>query len=311
MSRIDCSHQVQLSKKVKMSAHPKTKTLQILSDAEARALSQHLPGTVRSSDWVSLYSNARHGSSLTTLLARCAGWQPTLVVVEASVPPPEDFGSISSGNVGDGSGSSTKIPPPPGQTSGGAGGGATANVSVFGGFASGSPWKNMGRAFAGDGGSFLFSFPHGRRRGDFGGGVHAATTVTGKPSSYTNDTRTGGSGGGGGGGRSSAGIEPGLRVYPWAGSDRCFMTSSDEAGVGLGMGGGGDGGNFGFLLSADLRSGSTGPCETFGNPSLAVAPSGGGGGGGGSSGSVFDVLSLEVWGFRPAKAPEGLTLIAL
>ncbi|CAN0395163.1 unnamed protein product, partial [Hapterophycus canaliculatus] len=169
----------------------------ILSDAEARALSQHLPGTVRSSDWVSLYSNVRHGSSLTTLLARCAGWQPTLVVIEASVPSPSDFSSSSSGGGDIGGGGSSSNIPPPGQTSGG------------------------------------------------GGGTSP------------------------GGGGETAGVEPGLRVYPWAGSDRCFMTSSDEAGVGLGMGGGGDGGNFGFLLSADLRSGSTGPCDTFGNPSLA------------------------------------------
>ncbi|CAM9447701.1 unnamed protein product, partial [Scytosiphon promiscuus] len=242
---------------------------QILSDAEARALSGHLPGTIRSSDWVSLYSNVRHGSSLTTLLARCAGWQPTLVVIQASVPPPMDLGTSD--------GSAENIPLPPVRTTSGSGGGggagvgaSSATVVVFGGYASGSPWKNMGRAFAGDGGSFLFSFSPDRRRVQ-GGGDNPPSGGGGR------------GGGGGGGGSRSAGGDSGLRVYPWAGSDR-----------------------------ADLRSGTTGPCETFGNPSLTVpAVTSSEGGRGGSTGSVFDVLLLEVWGFRPAKAPEGLTRIAL
>jgi len=94
------------------------------------------------------------------------------------------------------------------------------------------------------------------------------------------------------------------------------MTSDGE--VGLGMGGGGGGGSFGFLLSADLRTGSTGRCETFGNnPLVGAAGSHGGVGGfaagigGEVNGSIFDVLSVEVWGFRAAKGPGELTRIAL
>lgn len=171
---------------------------------------------------------------------------------------------------------------------------------TFGGFASGSPWKNMGRAFEGDGGSFLFTFD---RAGDDG-----SSKPAGDQPPFEEDVILGGGGGG------SAGDGAGLRVYPWARKDRCFMTSDN--GIGLGMGEGGDGGNFGFLLSEDLRSGSTGPCETFQNPPLVPAAELSGGvegaaGVGPGRGAVFDVLSVEVWGFRAAKAPERLTRIAL
>lgn len=97
---------------------------------------------------------------------------------------------------------------------------------VFGGFASGSAWKKMGRSFAGDGRSFIFSLEKGRGQG-------------------SRDDREG------------------LRVLEWAGTDRCFMTSDE--GRGLGMGGGGRSGSFGFFLDADLRRASTGSCKTFGN----------------------------------------------
>ncbi|CAM9975875.1 unnamed protein product [Ectocarpus sp. 12 AP-2014] len=281
---------------------------QILSAAEARALANHLPATVASSDWVSLYSNARHGASLKTLLARCAGWQPTYVVIEARVTGPP--GSLS----GDGKASSSSSSSLPARGAGGDSGiegGVAAAASkveghsvalageeekhaaaaegtvVFGGFASGSPWKDMGRAFAGDGGCFLFAFD---RDDAFAGGE----TPIG--------IETPGAAGGG----------AALRVYPWVGSDRCFMTS--DAAVGLGMGGGGDRGNFGFLLNADLGSGSTGPCGTFGNPGLA-APSGRGAAeSSSSSGGVFDVVSVEVWGFQASQGRDddhGLTRIAL
>lgn len=163
---------------------------------------------------------------------------------------------------------------------------AVGGTVVFGGFASGSPWKDMGRAFSGDGGCFLFAFD----RDDALAGGETPIGI-----------ETPGAAGGG----------VALRVYPWVGSDRCFMTS--DAAVGLGMGGGGDGGNFGFLLNADLGSGSTGPCGTFGNPGLA-APSGRGAVESSSSGGVFDVVSVEVWGFQASKGrddDDGLTRIAL
>ena len=174
--------------------------------------------------------------------------------------------------------------------------GATEGAVTFGGFASGSQWKNMGRSFAGDGGSFLFAFA-----------AEGSSGSAGEQAPFEEDGIYGGGGG-------SAGDGAGLRVYPWSRKDRCFMTSDDA--VGLGMGGGGSGGNFGFLLSEDLRSGSTGRCETFENPPLVQAVELGGGVGGSAGvaegrGAVYDVLSVEVWGFRAAKAPEGLTRIAL
>ncbi|CAN0156076.1 unnamed protein product [Ectocarpus sp. 4 AP-2014] len=278
---------------------------QILSAAEARALANHLPATVASSDWVSLYSNARHGASLKTLLARCAGWQPTYVVIEARVTGPpgsrsgdgkaSSFSSVPAREVGGDSSieggvaaATSKAEGPSAAVAGEENHAAAAGGTVlFGGFASGSPWKDMGRAFAGDGGCFLFAF-------DRDDALAGGETPIG--------TKTSGAAGGG----------AALRVYPWVGSDRCFMTS--DAAVGLGMGGGGDGGNFGFLLNADLGSGSTGPCGTFGNPGLA-APSGRGAvESSSSSGGVFDVVSVEVWGFQASKGrdeDDGLTRIAL
>lgn len=261
---------------------------------------------------MSLYSNARHGSSLTTLLARCAGWQPTLVVVETCAPSPCVDGTTSAtveqdviegGNKvvvaaaagGVSSGDAVDTMQIASQRREGSTAAATAGAVTFGGFASGSPWKNMGRAFAGDGGSFVFTF-----------GPDGSSNSAGERPPFSDQGFLGGVG--------SAGSMAGLRVYPWSRKDRCFMTSSE--GVGLGMGGGGDGGSFGFLLSEDLRSGSTGRCETFQNPPLVQAadPSGRVGGSVGvvgGSGTVFDVLSVEVWGFRAAKAPEALTRIAL
>lgn len=295
--------------------------VQIIHGAHARDLARHLPGMVASSDWVFLYSDARHGASLKTFLARCEGWEPTLVVIEASV-------DSTSGDGGDGGGS---ISGSPAAATAAATAVAAATVEVaaatnpvsekgsedkkrgrvvFGGFASGAQWKkSMGRSFDGNGQSFLFSFNKGVREGRGGGG--------------------GDGGGGGGSDRSGA-----LSVYPWAGSDRCFMTSDDA--VGLGMGGGGDAGNFGFFLDPDLRKGSSGWCETFRNQPLAAAvPSvtaaslmagatgaasgasnvGGAGvgvdGSTGRAGGVFEVVSVEVWGFRVPKTPERLSRVAL
>lgn len=169
-------------------------------------------------------------------------------------------------------------------------------TAVFGGFASGSPWTNMGRGFSGDGNSFLFLF-EGR------GGARKAGEE-----GCLGDEDTCSAGGGA------------PHVYTWGGLDRCFMTSDEGIGLGMG-GGGGDSGNFGFFVEPGLRTGSTGRCETFRNPPLTAgalessddffgrfgrgedlpAPAGG----------MFDVLSVEVWGFRPAKAPEGLRRVAL
>ncbi|CAN0275850.1 unnamed protein product, partial [Laminaria digitata] len=282
----------------------------ILQGAHARDLAGHLPGMTASSDWVCLFSDSRHGSSLKTLLARCQGWEPTLVVIEASVASTKGDrvcgGSGGGGGGGGGSGSGSNVT---GSGSASRSGeseeavgscsgvddiagttavstvaaaalavegvaAATGRVSrkvseedkkqrrervVFGGFASGSQWKkNMGRGFDGNGESFLFSFNNKRGGGETAdGGSADLESRVGLP------TREGrGSGGGSDRGRA-------LSVYPWAGSNRSFMTSDDA--YGLGMGGGGNAGNFGFFLEADLRKGSSGWCETFRNQPLAAA----------------------------------------
>lgn len=289
---------------------------QIIAGEDARALAQNFPRTVASSDWVNLFSDARHGSSLETFISRCAGWQPTLVLVEASVVRSGETGADSIGQAkptrrasgehdDDGTMPGNVEGAPHHVEAGGVGGdgsdesrsgeGVDGKVTVFGGFASGSQWKNMGRAFAGDGGTFLFSF---ERKGVPGyadsGGARGERERKRSSSPHSRGS---------------------LRVYPWSRSDRCFMTC--DVGNGLGMGGGGDAGHFGLFLEPDLRRGSTGPCRTFGNKPLTgnvdlerftpagkhTAPRMGGG--------VFEVLSLEVWGFKGAKTPEGLSRIAL
>lgn len=152
----------------------------IISAEEAQALVHHLPITVASHDWVCLFSNIRHGSSLETLLARCADWEPTLVIIEVAWSPLPR----------------TNETPPVGTPGGNAA--ASSEGIVFGGFASGSAWKKMGRSFAGDGRSFIFSFEKGWSRNEGGGG---------------------------------------LRVLEWGGTDRCFMTSDEGRGLGMGGGG--------------------------------------------------------------------------
>lgn len=166
------------------------------------------------------------------------------------------------------------------------------STTVFGGFACGGQWKNAGRVFSGDGRSFLFSFD-GRSGGSASTAEKAGRVQT------------------------KGGARDGnLLVYAWGGSDRSFMTSQD--GIGLGMGGGGNAGNFGFFLESDLRRGTTGRCETFGNEPLIAGDVGGGEAARegaadvpAATGGVFEVVSVEVWGFRASKTREGLARVEL
>lgn len=139
--------------------------------------------------------------------------------------------------------------------------------AVFGGFASGSSWRNR-KGFYGDGRSFLFSFD------------------SRDSSSSTMDSRQ------------SRGDDQ-VRTYTWSGADRSFMTSGEGAGVG--MGSGGQSGSFGFFVQSDLRKGTTGACETFNNDPLMSPSTSEAGSSGSGGGTVFDVISIEVWGFRHAR----------
>lgn len=248
-----------------------------MSAENVRALAEHLPDAVSSCDWVNLFSDTRHGTSLKTLLARCAGWEPTLVVMEASRRPTPSgkLGSTASGSVGTGDDAfhSADV----GGISDASSRGvlaAPATRTVFGGFASGSQWRDMGRSYAGDGQSFIFSFePRGSSYGSVGPNRFRSFA------SESVDSHS-------------------LNVYKWAGSDRYFMTS--DTGIGLGMGGGGQTGEFGFFVENDLRRGSTGRCDTFRNEPL-VSDTAGGSPASANHGSEFDLTSIEVWGFRNAR----------
>ena len=71
-----------------------------------------------------------------------------------------------------------------------------------------------------------------------------------------------------------------LKIYRWRGAN--YYSQFCRPGC-IGMGGGG--GSFGLFLQDDFTKGSSGPCETFGNPGPLT------------SSQFFDVLNFEVYGF--------------
>lgn len=245
----------------------------IISAEEAQALCHHLPITVASHDWVCLFSNIRHGSSLETLLARCADWEPTLVMVEVTWSPLPGNKNDESSPVGTpGVGSSedhqkaTTVAATAAATAG-------SEAIVFGGFASGSSWKKMGPSFAGDGRSFIFSFAGEGSRHD---------------------------------GR-------GLRVLEWAGSDRCFMTSDEGRGLGMGGGGrSGSFGFFLDADLRRASTGSCKTFGNNEEP-LLIRPGDGRTAPVDGTAEVLEVLGVEVWGFRVGKAvsSKGLAPLSL
>jgi hypothetical protein len=74
-----------------------------------------------------------------------------------------------------------------------------------------------------------------------------------------------------------------LHLYRWTGTND-FCQISDPETSRLGMGGGTD---FGFLIQDDFCRGRSGPCHTFGNPSLVP------------SSDCFEIQAMEVYGLRP------------
>jgi hypothetical protein len=75
-----------------------------------------------------------------------------------------------------------------------------------------------------------------------------------------------------------------LQLYRWTGSND-FVQISDPETSRVGMGGGAN--NFGFLIQDNFWRGRTGPCGTFGNPSLVPHS------------DYFEIDALEVYGLRP------------
>ena len=80
--------------------------------------------------------------------------------------------------------------------------------------------------------------------------------------------------------------EPGRRFsfYKWVGAnDYCQLCDTDTGRIALG-----GGGNFGLVIEDNFLKGSTGPCDTFDNPSLVPGFDG-----------TFDILEFEVYGIVP------------
>ena len=100
---------------------------------------------------------------------------------------------------------------------------------------------------------------------------------------------------------------PSFNVYRWTRHNDHFLLVSQDC---LAFGGGG---HFGLWLNESLDCGSTGPCDTYGNPALIGDSPEVAQGDGGTSGRSrsFKVVKVEAWGFtyggsstaRPAGMP--------
>ena len=78
-----------------------------------------------------------------------------------------------------------------------------------------------------------------------------------------------------------ASAEGDVEVFRYTGeNDLCQLLTSDKLAVG------GDGDGFGLVVDEDLFRGGTGPCVTYGSPSLV-------------EGGAFEVANLEVWSMTP------------
>ncbi|KAL7514810.1 hypothetical protein ACHAXN_012131 [Cyclotella atomus] len=75
-----------------------------------------------------------------------------------------------------------------------------------------------------------------------------------------------------------------VKVYKWSGANR-YVQLCDSTKRIIAFGGGGDEGVFGLCIEDDFRRGTTGHCETFQNEPLCQE-------------GYFDVVDLEVWGFK-------------
>jgi hypothetical protein len=70
-----------------------------------------------------------------------------------------------------------------------------------------------------------------------------------------------------------------IKKYGWSGSNTFFLTS---AGDGIGMGGGS---GFAWWIDANLLTGTSNNCSTFGSPRF-------------SNEDLFEVVQVEVWGVK-------------
>ena len=82
----------------------------------------------------------------------------------------------------------------------------------------------------------------------------------------------------------SQGAEPEVVKFSWTRRSSQFLWTSRDA---IGLGGGG--GTYGLWLDKSFASGTTGTCETFGNPALCEVAKA-------ETQSRYSVANLEVWG---------------
>ena len=75
-----------------------------------------------------------------------------------------------------------------------------------------------------------------------------------------------------------------LSIYKWTGKNN-YNQLCDASTTMIALGGGGYDANFGLCIEECFRKGSSGDCETYGNPPLA-------------SKEFFDILAFEVYGFE-------------
>ena len=128
----------------------------------------------------------------------------------------------------------------------------TTQGHILGGYAS-APWDRQGgttRCFYGSGQSFLF-----------------ATHPDGADDSLeaTSDDK--------------------IFVYPWTGNNNyCQVCDVDDGQMAMG-----GGGSFGLIVQDNFSRGSTGRCDTFGNPALIPGSS--------NVGGAFEVVAFEIYGF--------------
>uniref|UniRef100_A0A7S2PL69 TLDc domain-containing protein n=1 Tax=Leptocylindrus danicus TaxID=163516 RepID=A0A7S2PL69_9STRA len=179
-----------------------------------------LPIALTLRKWKRIYSVAKDGDSMKTMLYLVSRYRYTLMVIKST------------------------------------------RGDIFGAFAN-DTWEergSRGKTFYGSGQSFLFSVKSSLAK------VDNAPICEMQPYAPTNRDQ--------------------VEIYKWKGTN-VYLQMCDTSNDRIAMGGGGNSGSFGLCVEDSFRRGSTGYCETFGNPRLC-------------SDNEFDILDMEMYGFVTA-----------